>query len=76
MDTSTTTNALNATAWSMWFQAGAFPVYHYLTLEVRDHRLHAVMWKVKDPAAAALSVEAKDEFTLTAPERKPGSQPR
>ena len=27
-------------------------------------------------AAAALSVEAKDEFTLTAPERKPGSQPR
>jgi hypothetical protein len=58
------------------YRDSAFPVYHYLTLEVRDHRLHAVMWKVKDPAAAALSVEAKDEFTLTAPERKPGSQPR
>ena len=26
----------------------AFPVYHYLTIDVSDHRLHAVMWKVKD----------------------------
>ena len=44
----------------------AFPVYHYLTLDVSAHRLHAVMWKVKDPDATGLSVEAKDEFTLTA----------
>ena len=43
-----------------------FPVYHYLTLEVSKHQLHAVMWKVKDPAAAELSVEKKDEFTITA----------
>jgi hypothetical protein len=41
-----------------------FPVYHYLTLEVNDHELHAVMWKVKDPDASQLSVEQKDEFTL------------
>lgn len=43
-----------------------FPVYHYLTLEVRDHALHAVMWKVIDPKAAELSVEAKDSFLIRA----------
>lgn len=42
-----------------------FPVYHYLTLDIGDHQLHAIMWKVKDPGAATLSVEQKDEFTLT-----------
>lgn len=43
-----------------------FPVYHYLTLDIAAHRLHTVMWKVRDPNAPSLSVEAKDEFTLTA----------
>lgn len=43
-----------------------FPVYHYITLDYRDGQVHAVMWKVRDPDAAALSVEAKDEFTLKA----------
>jgi hypothetical protein len=42
-----------------------FPVYHYLTLDYRNGKLRAVMWKVKDPDAETLSVEAKDEFTLT-----------
>ena len=52
-----------------------FPVYHYLTLEVADGKLHAVMWKVKDPEAAELDVEQKDEFTLTAlPTKKPPLQ--
>ena len=37
----------------------AFPVYHYLTLDYRNRKLHAVMWKVKDPDAATLSVEKK-----------------
>ena len=41
-----------------------FPVYHYLTVDVADHKLHAVMWKVKDPDAPELSVEQKDEFTI------------
>jgi len=45
----------------------AFPVYHYLTVDVDKGRLHAVMWKVRDPRAADLSVEAKDEFTMIAP---------
>jgi hypothetical protein len=49
------------------YQDTGFPVYHYLTLDYRDHALHAVMWKVKDPDAASLSVEAKDEFTIAAP---------
>jgi len=52
-----------------------FPVYHYLTLDYRDHAVHAVMWKVKDPDAPALSVEAKDEFTLTAPKARTAASP-
>ena len=42
-------------------------MYHYLTIDVANHQLHAVMWKVKDPKEAMLSVEQKDEFTITAP---------
>ncbi|MGA7856567.1 MAG: metallophosphoesterase [Terracidiphilus sp.] len=55
-----------------------FPVYHYLTLEVRNRELHAVMWKVVNPEAANLSVEAKDKFTLAAPLRRtsPRALPR
>jgi acid phosphatase type 7 len=47
-----------------------FPVYNYLSIDVSNRQLHAVMWKVKDPDAPELSVEAKDEFTLNAPTRK------
>jgi hypothetical protein len=43
-----------------------FPVYNYVTLEVKDHQLHGVMWKVADPEAASLNVEAKDSFTVKA----------
>ena len=56
-----------------------FPVYHYLTLEVTDGKLHAVMWKVRDPEAPELSVEQKDEFTILALPRNivsPGSTKR
>ena len=44
----------------------AFPVYNYLTLEVAEHKMHAVMYKVVDPNANPLSVEQKDEFTVVA----------
>jgi hypothetical protein len=47
-----------------------FPVYHYLTVEVTGRELHAAMWKVNDPDAETLSVEKKDEFSVTAPTRK------
>jgi hypothetical protein len=61
-----------------------FPVYHYLTLDYHDRQLHAVMYKVSDPGASTLSVEVKDEFTLTAPpvptgkgkQSKPFAHPR
>ena len=43
-----------------------FPVYHYLTLDIANHQLHAVMWKVTNPDAPALGVEQKDEFTIKA----------
>lgn len=49
-----------------------FPVYHYLTLDYSKGKLHAVMWKVKDPDAATLSVEKKDEFTIIAEPSKTG----
>jgi hypothetical protein len=48
-----------------------FPVYHYLTLDVTDNQMHAVMWKIANPDASELTVEAKDEFTLTAPKKRP-----
>jgi hypothetical protein len=42
------------------------PVYHYLTLDVNGRTLHATMWRVKDPDANVLAVDAEDSFTLTA----------
>jgi len=53
------------------YHDSGFPVYHYLTLDVSNHQLHAVMWKVKNPDADTLSVEQKDEFTITAPAQLP-----
>ncbi len=47
-----------------------FPVYNYLTVEVSKRELHVVMWKVKDPKAAELAVEQKDQFTIVAPGRR------
>ncbi len=55
------------------YQDSGFPVYHYLTLDVNHHQLHAVMWKVRNPDAATLSVEQKDEFTINA--ETPNSDP-
>ena len=59
------------------YQDKGFPVYHYLTLDVENHQLHAVMWKVKDPDASTLSVEQKDEFTIRAgPEKEQPAHPQ
>jgi hypothetical protein len=53
------------------YKDSAFPVYHYLTVDVANHQLHAMMWKIKDPEAKTLEDELKDEFTVTAtPARK------
>jgi len=48
-----------------------FPVFNYLTVDITGRQLRATMWKVKDPAADQLSVEAKDDFVITAPARRP-----
>jgi hypothetical protein len=58
------------------YRDSGFPVYHYLTLEIADHRLRATMWKVKNPEAATLSVEQKDEFTIVSgpPPASPAGQ--
>ena len=48
------------------YRGSGFPVYNYVTLEVKDHQLHGVMWKVINPNAAKLNVEAKDSFTVKA----------
>lgn len=49
-----------------------FPVYNYVDIDIAARQLHAVMWKIADPGAADLTVEAKDQFTLTA---TPPTQP-
>ncbi len=49
------------------YQDTGFPVYHYLTVDIANHRLHAAMWKVANPDASTLSLEQKDQFTLEAP---------
>jgi Calcineurin-like phosphoesterase len=48
------------------YRDNGFPVYHYLTIEVSDHQLHAVMWKIRNPEDATLGVEQKDDFTIRA----------
>lgn len=59
------------------YRDAGFPVYHYLVLDVANHKLHAVMWKVKNPDAGTLEAEMKDEFTIDAntPDSRP-SAPR
>ncbi len=48
------------------YQDSGFPVYNFLTIEVHDHQLEGVMWKVIDPDAKTLNVEAKDRFLVKA----------
>jgi hypothetical protein len=50
------------------------PVYHYLTLDVNGRTLRATMWRVTDPEASTLAVEAQDNFTVTA--AAPPARPR
>jgi hypothetical protein len=51
------------------YTGGGFPVYNYVTMDIQDGRLNATMWKVKDPEAETLSVEARDSFTIEAKKR-------
>jgi hypothetical protein len=51
-----------------------FPVYNYVIVDITGRQLHATMWKVKDPTADPLSVEAKDDFVITAESRQPAKK--
>lgn len=50
-----------------------FPVFNYVTVEIRNHALHAGMWKVADPDAAVSSVVKKDSFSIEANAAQPAS---
>ncbi len=52
------------------YKESGFPVYNYVTMDIQNGKLTATLWKVKDPDADSLTVEAKDHFTLTAPTTK------
>lgn len=51
----------------------AYPVFHYLTLDIKGRELTAKMFKIKDPDPnlKEWTMEQKDSFTLTAPEKAP-----
>lgn len=53
-----------------------YPVYNFLTVEVHDHQLQGVMWKVIDPDSKSLEVEAKDNFVVHANPVPASSAPR
>jgi hypothetical protein len=46
------------------YQSALFPNFHYVKMTVGKDRLQGVMWRVKDPEAAALGVELKDRFEI------------
>lgn len=54
-----------------------FPVYHYVAVNVANRQLHAVMWKIANPAASNFTLAARDQFTLTAlpPAQRAGKAP-
>jgi Calcineurin-like phosphoesterase len=43
-----------------------FPVFHYVIIEVQGKQAKGTMYKIADPNAVELTVEAKDHFTETA----------
>lgn len=51
------------------YQNQGFPVYNFVTMEIQGGILHATMWKISNPEATNLSVDAMDHFILTAPEK-------
>lgn len=48
------------------YQSNDFPNYHYVKLVLKGDKLHAEMFRVADPAAAAPVWQMRDEFTIQA----------
>jgi hypothetical protein len=46
------------------YQSPLFPNYHYVKFILQPNRLHATMYRIADPEAASLQVQAKDEFDI------------
>lgn len=46
------------------YQDEAYPNFNYIVLELHGKRIAATMYRVADPEAAQLSVEAKDRFVI------------
>jgi hypothetical protein len=46
------------------YQSSLFPNYHYIKFVLQPDRLHATMYRIADPEAESLQVQAKDEFDV------------
>lgn len=48
------------------YQSALFPNFHYVKFTLGADRLHATMYRIKDPEAQRIEVEAKDNFEVLA----------
>jgi hypothetical protein len=46
------------------YQSILFPNYHYVQLTLEPGRLHGTMYRVANPEAETLTIEAKDNFDI------------
>lgn len=46
------------------YQSNLFPNYHYVKFVLQGDRLHTTMYRVQDPEAPELAVQAKDTFDV------------
>ncbi len=51
------------------YQSNLFPNYHYVKFVLEKDRLRATMYRVSDPEASTLGIEAKDSFEVLAKPR-------
>jgi acid phosphatase type 7 len=51
------------------YQSDLFPNYHYVKFVLDNDRLRATMYRIRDPEASTLAIEAKDVFEVVAKPR-------
>lgn len=56
------------------YQSALFPNYHYVKFVLQGDRLHATMYRIADPEASSLQVQAKDEFDVPVKPRTSASR--
>lgn len=52
------------------YQSVVFPNYQYVKFKLDGDRLKAAMYRVRDPESSTFTVEAKDQFEITAKSRE------